>query len=173
MSIPEKLMDFIENLRDIGIKKKKKPSRIPEAWLTPKQKYATPMDWVLNIQPTPVEISPIARNPVFSFDITKKDSPFFRSNLVIRVKRTIIFMLLLACIISILSFSIVNPASLLFYLPTTLIFLDFLRRTQTEKRKGWLVLKDIEGIPSTPSRIGLIKKRFSPKKREDTMPLKE
>ncbi len=153
------LTNMRESVRDLGmilkrsVEKikiisglKKEATKIPESWINSKQIYDTPMDWVFDTKPIPVIKNPVARSPVFSFDMVRKDQPLLRSNLAYRIKRTIIFFLLVACLISIFSFAMINPLSLLFYLPTGYIYMDYLRRTRAKKRKGWLALKNIEEL---------------------------
>ncbi len=117
---------------------------IPEAWLEPEQIYDSPMDWLFDKKSIPVVKNPVAREPTFSFIMPKRDLSFLRSNLAFKVKRSVMFFLLVACIISIVSFSLINPLSLLYYIPVTLICLDYLRKTMTNKRRIWLSLTDIE-----------------------------
>lgn len=141
---------FKDQVKKVGVSTqifigmKKEPMIIPDSWITPKQKYETPMNWLFDEVIKPIEKVAVARKPIFTFTPSGQSFSFLRSNVVFNVKRTVMFLLLVASIISAISFAALNPYSLLFYIPTIALCLDFLRRTQPKRRSGWLMLKDIE-----------------------------
>lgn len=122
----------------------KKEIEIPEAWLQPK--WDNPMDWLFHVEPTVVEPTPVAVEPIIVFGELKKPilPPLVMSWS--SVKRMITVVLLAVNILLAVEIIITYSLALVlvYFVPVTIILLDYLLRTHKVQKIKWPALDDIE-----------------------------
>ncbi len=118
---------------------REKEDEIPEAWLHPETEEEETPDI-----PSPL----VAIEPSIVFEGSLKKRFKLKSpSWLMKGKRILAFMLFLGCIVSIIGLVFTFPLGLIFVIPTLIINLDYLLKTQPKtNRMRWYMLKDVEDV---------------------------
>ncbi len=140
------IREKIKMIRDKILGQKEEEIEIPEAWLHPEQTYGNPMDWLFHREPTTPQPTKLAVKPSVVFEEPRKTILPSLGLPWLKFKRVTAFLLLMVSGLSIIGFVMTPFTALLmiYFVPVTIILLDYLLRTQETQKTKWYVLDDIE-----------------------------
>jgi len=113
-----------------------KPLEIPESWKIPSEGREEMDDME--------DVPAVAHKPIFVFNPPQKGFSIVGLTWEIRIKRLVAFFSLIVCVVSVYTYGRINPLSLVFYIPSAALYIDYMKKLQSKKSTTWYILKDIE-----------------------------